>query len=193
MKKYIYLLAVVAMVFFVSCDKIKEALEVSFNTNIEAEFPVISQKTITVDLKSVKVANDVYGFSGDGIFSLSDIPELKKYIDNMTSIISEDGSVISLTGAVEGDKVLTLKLKYGIIITPGEEPAMNNVFSYSGELLSKNGLIEYINDSWSPILIGALDANKEKVFAFVIEGTANYNVNATVKVKIPVKVSATPL
>lgn len=193
MKNYIYLSAVVVMVFLVSCDNIKEAIEISFKTNIEAEFPVISQKVMAIELKSEKATNDVYGFIGGGTFSLFDIAELKKYMDNMTGIVAEDGSVISLTGAVEGDKVLTLKMKYGIQITPGELPVMNNVFSFSGELPAKNGVIEYISDSWSPILIGALDANRDKVFAIVIEGTANYNVNSTVKIKIPVKVSATPL
>ena len=193
MKNYIYLSVVVVMVFLVSCDNIKEAIEISFKTNIEAEFPVISQKVMAIELKSEKATNDVYGFIGGGTFSLFDIAELKKYMDNMTGIVAEDGSVISLTGAVEGDKVLTLKMKYGIQITPGELPVMNNVFSFSGELPAKNGVIEYISDSWSPILIGALDANRDKVFAIVIEGTANYNVNSTVKIKIPVKVSATPL
>jgi len=107
--------------------------------------------------------------------------------------VAEDGSVIRFSGAVEGNKVLTLTLKYGILNTPEEKPAMNAVFNYSGELIAKGGVIEYLSDAWSPILIGAFDANKEKVFAMIIEGTANYNVNSTVKIKVPVKVNAKPL
>lgn len=193
MKKYIYLTIIAVTVFFVSCNDIKDAIEVGIRTEIEADFPVISQKIMAINLKSTVVANDVYGFIGGGTFSLSDIAELQKYMDNINSIVAEEGSVIRFSGAVEGDKVLSLKLRYGIQITPGEQPEMNTALNYSGELIAKDGVIEYLNDSWSPILIGALDANKDKVFALIIEGTANYDVNSTVKIKIPVKVSASPL
>lgn len=45
----------------------------------------------------------------------------------------------------------------------------------------------------SPILMSALEENKDKVFAIKIEGTANYNVNVPVQIKVPVKVNASPL
>lgn len=193
MKNSIYLSAIVVMVIFVSCDDLKEKIEVSFKTNIEAEFPTTTQKTMTTDLKSVQVANGTYRFIGGGTFSLSDIAELKKYKDNLRSIVAENGSVIRFAGAVEGNKILTLTIKYGVQITPAVEPAMNTALDYSGELLASDGTIVYLNDSWSPILTGALDANKDKVFAIKIEGTANYLLNSSVKITIPVKVSASPL
>jgi len=193
MKNYIYLSAIAIMAIFISCDEIKDAIEVGIRTEIEVDLPVISQKIMAINLKSEEVANDVYGFTGGGTFSLTDIAELQKYMDNLNSIVAEDGSVIRFSGAVEGNKVLTLTLKYGILNTPEEKPAMNAVFNYSGELIAKDGVIEYLSDAWSPILIGAFNANKEKVFAMIIEGTANYNVNSTVKIKVPVKVNAKPL
>jgi hypothetical protein len=193
MKNYIYLSAIIVMVFFVSCDDLKDSIEVGVRTNIEADFPVISQNITAIEQKSGSAQNDVYGFVGGGAFSLSDIPELQKYMDNLRSITAEDGSIIRFNGAAEGNKILTLKLKYGIMVNQGEEPPMNTVFNYSGELAASGGVIEYLSDLWAPILIGALDANKDKVFALMIEGTANYDVNSTVKIKVPVKVNASPL
>jgi len=193
MKNYIYLSAIIVMIFFVSCDNLKEAIDVGFTTEIKAEIPVTSQNVLAIDLKSVELANDVYSFVGSGNFSLTEIAELKNYIDNIRSIVAEYGSVVSFPGVVDGNKVLTLTLKYGIQINSGEEPAMIVLFSYSGELLANNGVIEYFDDNWAPILIVALDANRDKTFALKIEGTANYNVNTTVKFKVPVKVTASPL
>lgn len=193
MKNYIYLLAVVVMMFFVSCDNLKDAIDVGFKTEIKAKIPVTSQKALTIDLKSVEIANDVYSFIGSGNFSLTEITELKNYINNIRSIVAEDGSVVSFPGAVDGNKVLTLALKYGIQITSGEEPEMITTFDYSGELLANNGVIEYFDNNWAPILIDALDANRDKVFVLKIEGTANYNVNTSVKIKVPLKVTASPL
>jgi hypothetical protein len=189
MKKYIYLTIIGVVVFFVSCNDIKDAIEVGIRTEIKVDLPVISQNTMAIG----SMSNDIYSFVGGGTFSLTDIPELQKYMDNLRSISAEDGSVISFAGAADGNKVLSLNLKYGIVITKGEEPAMNTVFNYSGGLSAKDGVIQYLSDLWSPILIGALDANKDKVFALKIEGTANYNVNSTVKMIVPVKVSASPL
>jgi hypothetical protein len=193
MKKFIYLSTIAVMVFFVSCNDLKESIEVGFRTNIEAEIPVITQKAIKVDQKSANVANDVYSFIGVGAFSLNDIEELKKYIDKLRSIVAEDGSVITFTGTADGNKILTLKMKFGIQITPGTEPPMVTAFNNVTELTSGAGVITYIDNTWSPLLIGALEANRDKVFVITIEGTSNYMMNSPAKVKIPVKITASPL
>lgn len=193
MKNYIYLSAIIVMVFFISCSDLKDAIEIGVRTSIELDFPVISQKILAVDQKSGSVQNDIYSFIGGDTFSLVDIPELQKYMDNLRSISAEEGSIIRFNGTTEGNKILTLQLRYGIVNNPEEEPALNAVFTYSGELSSNGGVIEYISDLWSPILIGALDANKDKVFTLMIEGTASYDVNSTVKIKLPIKVNASPL
>jgi hypothetical protein len=193
MKYYIFLLAIGVMVFMVSCDELKEKIEVGFRTNIEAEIPIKTQNAMTVDVKSVQVASDVYNFIGGGSFSLTDIPELKKYMNNLRSIVAEEGSVVRFTGAAEGNKILSLKLKFGIQITPGTEPPMITAFNHTGELLANAGEISFISDAWTPLLIGALEANRDKVFIISVEGTSNYSINSVVKIKIPVKITATPL
>jgi hypothetical protein len=193
MKYYIFLLAIAVMVMMVSCDELKEKIEVGFRTNIEAEIPIKTQNAVTVDVKSLQVAGDVYNFIGGGSFSLTDIPELKKYLNNLRSIVAEEGSVVRFTGAAEGNKILSLKLKFGIQITPGTESPMITAFSHTGELLANAGEISFISDAWTPLLIGALEANRDKVFIISVEGTSNYSINSLVKIKIPVKVTASPL
>ena len=190
MKKYIFITAILATLFLVSCDDLKDTVEVGIRTNIEADIPVISQKIVASDTNS---ENNLYGFLGGGVFSIADVPELKKYINNISSIEAEQGSIVRFSGASDGNKVLTLKLKFGIQTTPGEEPATTTAFDFSGELVAQNGVIEFLDDTWAPILINTLDANMDKVFVLVVEGTANYNVNSTVKVKVQVKVSTKPL
>ena len=181
------------MAILVSCSDLKDSIEIGVRTIIEVDLPVISQNTMAIEQKSAKAANDVFVFIGGGTFSLSDIPELQKYMDNLRSIVAEDGAIIRFNGAADGNKILTLKLKYGILNSPEEEPEMKSIFSYSGELPASGGVIEYLSDLWAPVLIGALDKNKDKVFALMIEGTANYDLNSTVKIKVPVKVNANPL
>jgi hypothetical protein len=144
-------------------------------------------------VKSLQVAGDVYNFIGGGSFSLTDIPELKKYLNNLRSIVAEEGSVVRFTGAAEGNKILSLKLKFGMQITPGTESSMITAFSHTGELLANAGEISFISDAWTPLLIGALEANRDKVFIISVEGTSNYSINSLVKIKIPVKVTASPL
>ncbi len=193
MKNYIYLLTIVATVFMVACDDLKEKIEVGFKTNIEADIPINSQNSVTVDVKSVQVAGDVYTFTGGGSFSLADVPELKKYINNLRSIVAEDGSYVKFIGAADGNKIFSLKLKFGIQSTPGTVPVMTTAFTYTGELLANAGEITFSGDSWTPLLISTMDANKDKVFIISVEGTSNYSINSVVKIKIPVKVTASPL
>lgn len=181
------------MLLLVSCDELADKIEVGINTFIEADFPVVTQNAMTMELKSARVSNDVYSFIGGGSFTLADIPELKKYMDDLRSIVAEKGSIVKFSGIANGNKILSLKLKFGVQITPGTEPVMITAFDYSGELLTNLGEISYLSDTWAPLLISALDANRDKTFIVKVEGTSNFNLNSTVKVKIPVKVTAAPL
>lgn len=193
MKKLVYLMTLAALFLFISCDELADKIEVGINTNIEADFPVVTQNAMSMNLKSNQVSNDVYSFIGGGSFTLADIPELKKYMENLRSIVAEKGSIVKFAGVSDGNKILSLKLKFGMQITPGTEPAMITAFDYSGELLTNLGEISYLSDTWAPLLISALNANRDKTFLVKVEGTSNFSINTTVKVKIPVKVTAAPL
>jgi len=182
MKKLTFVIMVVVFGLFISCDQLDEITEVGLNTILKADMPVISLKS-----------NEVYNFTGGGTFALTDNQDIEKYLDNIRDIIANEGSLIKFNNAQEGNKIMTLHMKYGVITDPGKEPQMKSVFSFSGQLNAKDGVIKYLNDSWSPILLKGLVADKDKVFAIKIEGTANYNVNSPIRIEVPVKVSASPL
>ncbi len=182
MKKNIFPLILVFSIFLVSCNKIKEITEVDIKIDINADVPVVSQK----------IADDLYGFVGAGAFTLADIPELEKYMDNLRNIAAEDGSSIRFIDAQSGNKILSLKMRYGIQMEEGTIPELEVAIDHLGEIPASEGVIEYQDDTWSPKLINALNANKDKALVLSIEGVANYNLNSLVKVKIPVTISATP-
>ena len=182
MKKLTFVIIVVISALFVSCDQLEEITEVGLNTILRADMPVISLKS-----------NEVYNFTSGGTFALTDNQDIEEYIDNIRDIIANDGSLIQFNNAQEGNKIMTLHMKYGVISDPGKEPQMKSIFSFSGHLQAKDGAIKYLNDSWSHILIKGLVADKDKVFAIKLEGTANYNVNVPIKLEVPVRIDATPL
>jgi hypothetical protein len=187
MKKLTFLIVVVISVLSFSCEKLED-LTVGIVTTLEADMPVISQKSDSIDPET-----EVYSFVGGGIFTLTDNQEIEKYFDNIDNIEALAGSLIQFNGVSEGNKILTLKMKYGIQATPDSQPAIHQVFSFSGQLMAKDGVIKYLNDSWSKIIVSAMEANKDKIFAIQIEGTANYNINVPVKIEVPVKLNTKPL
>jgi len=182
MKTQILFIALFFSVLFVSCEKLKDATAVDIETELNANFPVSMQNEMAINVKSAEIANDVYAFSGNGTFSLADNNDIKKYIDDIRDIVASEGGVVTFLNAVDGNKILTCKLLFGVETTSGTDPSMTTA-----------GQIEYYSDSWANVFINALEANKDKTFRLKIEGTANYDINTTVRVKIPVLVKASPL
>ncbi|HDR51207.1 MAG TPA: hypothetical protein ENN90_06235 [Mariniphaga anaerophila] len=193
MKTQILFIALFFSALLFSCEKIKDATAVDIETELNASFPISAQNEMAINLKSAEMANDVYAFNGSGTFSLADNNDIKKYIGNIRDIIANEGGVVTFLGAVDGNKILTCKLLFGAETTSGTDPAMTTAFTLPQEILADAGKIEYFSDSWTSIFINALEANKDKTFRLKIEGTANYDINTTVRVKVPVTVKASPL
>jgi hypothetical protein len=193
MKTQILFIALFFSVLFVSCEKLKDATAVDIETELNANFPVSMQNEMAINVKSAEIANDVYAFSGNGTFSLADNNDIKKYIDDIRDIVASEGGVVTFLNAVDGNKILTCKLLFGVETTSGTDPSMTTAFTLPQEILASSGQIEYYSDSWANVFINALEANKDKTFRLKIEGTANYDINTTVRVKIPVLVKASPL
>lgn len=193
MKTKLFLL--IAMVAFLtySCEKIKDATAVDIETELNASFPVSAQNEMAIDLKSAEIAGDLYAFAGSGTFSLADNNDIKKYIGNIRDIIADEGGVVTFLGAMDGNKILACKLLFGVETTSGTDPAMTTAFTLPQEILADAGKIEYFSDAWTSVFINALEANKDKTFRLKIEGTANYDISTTVRIKVPVIVKASPL
>lgn len=193
MKNYMFLFLGLVGILFGSCEKIKEATEFDIETELNADIPVSTQNTVAMVLKSEKLVDDVFGFGGSTTFSLADNNDLRQYISNISNISSEAGGVVTFIGAVDGNKIMTCKLSYGVQINPDTDPAMVTAFDIPAELLANSGVIEYYSNVWTGLLIAALENNIDKVFKLELTGTSNYDIETTVKLKMPVIVSASPL
>ena len=192
MKNYATLFIVVLAILFSSCEKIKDATAVDIDTELNANIPVSTINPEAIVVKSTKITADEFSFGGSSTFSLADNDELVEYIDNIREIKAKDGTVLSFIGAVAGNKILTLTLHYGFQ-TGDAAPTMIKVFSIPSELLENEGLIEFYADAWTTALMSNLEANKDKTVHFELNGTSNYDVQTTVKLKVPMIVSASPL
>lgn len=192
MKNYAPFLIVVLAIFLTSCEKIKDATAVDIDTELNTSIPVATIEPTAIAIKSTQVAADVFAFGGSSSFSLADNDALVNYIDNIREIKAKDGTVLTFLGAVSGNKIMTLTLKYGFQ-TGDTAPTMVQAFSIPAELLENEGLIEFYSDAWTTALMSKLQANKDKTVHFELSGTSNYDVQTTVKLKVPMIVSATPL
>lgn len=191
MKNYFFLMAVLAMLL-ASCEQIKDATAIDIETELNTNIPVSVVEPTAIVVKSTKLEGDVFAFGGSKTLSLADNNSLAKYIDNIREIKASEGSVLSFLGAVAGNEIMTLTLHYGFT-TGDEDPALTEAFSIPAALLENEGLIEFYSDAWAPVLMDKLEKNKDKTIHFKLTGTANYDIETTVKVKIPIIVSATPL
>lgn len=192
MKNYAPLLIVVIALLFASCEKIKDATAVDIDTELTANIPVSTMDAAAIVVKSTKSDADIFTFGGSSTFSLADNDALVEYIDNIREIKAKDGTVLSFLGAVSGNKIITLTLRYGFQ-TGDAAPTLVQAFSIPSELLENEGLIEFYSDAWTTVLMSKLEANKDKTVHFELSGTSNYDVQTTVKLKVPMIVSASPL
>ncbi len=193
MKNYMILFSSLAFILFGSCEKIKDATAIDIDTDIQVDVPVTSENTVAINLKSVQMADGVYSFVGSNTFSLEDNNDLKKYVDNIRNIKASEGGVLTFVGATDGNKILTCQISYGIQDSLSSDPEMLNTFTIPEVLIANNGVIEYYLNTGADLLVNSIEQYKDKYFKLSLSGTANYDVETTVKLKVPVTVSASPL
>lgn len=194
MKKLLFLTIALVGILSFSCDKIKDATAIDIDTQLKADVPVSSQNAAALVVKSAKsIADDVYNFHGTGTFSLTDNADLKKYIDNIRDISANGESTLRFTGAPADGKIMTTVLNFGVETTPGAKPTMITAFTLPSEITATNGTIEVSNATMVSLLLAQLKNYKDKVIWLELSGTANYDIDTTAKLIIPVTVSASPL
>lgn len=182
MKKIVLFFVLLNVIFFTSCEKIKDATAIDIDTELTADIPVSSENTIAIQLKSEKLQNDVYGFGGSTTFSLADNPDLNEYLGNIRNMTAAEGGVLTFLGATDGNEILTCQFDFD-----------NKDFNIPQVLLANNGVIEYMIGSWAGTIVNMIEANPAAVYVLQINGTANYDVDTTVRLKLPVTVGASPL
>lgn len=187
MKNYIYLLAFV-VVFFVSCDLIKDATKVEIETDLNFDVPVETTSKSGLTTKSANAEITVFPFVGSGTLSLADNDDLSDYIDNIEDILVNGVSKITIINVPPGGKITTCTLKYGINPNAG-----TTGFNVTNELTANNGTIEITDVAWINELITLLKQNKTATFKFVVSGESSYDIQTIVQFEIPVIIEANPL
>ena len=171
-----------SLIVFTSCEKIKDATAIDIDTELTADIPVSSENEVAIQIKSQKLRDDIYEYGGSTTFSLADNPDLEDYLGNIRSMTAAEGGVLTFLGATEGNKILTCQFQVD-----------ERLFEIPEALLANNGVIEYFIGSWAGTIIRMIEANPEAVYVLQINGTANYDIETTVRLKLPVTVGASPL
>lgn len=193
MKNYIFLLIGLVAIFSMSCEKIKDATAIDIDTELKADIPVSTQNTVAIVLKSEQIGAETFNYSGTESFSLSSNPDLEKYINNIRSIKSNGPALLKITNLLAGNEITTLEVKYGIKTPGGAEPTMNSLFTIPAPMLATNGLAQYSSSAWLSIFTTILESNKDKEFKLEVIGTANFEVEKTINLIMPIIVAASPL
>lgn len=188
MKNYACLLAIVVMVSLVSCDAIKDATTVEIETDLNVDIPVATTSKSGSTIKSANAEITVFPFGGNGTLSLAENNDLSDYINNINDVLLNGVSKVQIINAPTGGKISNLKLMYGI-----NPDAGTTGFNVTTELTASNGIIEITDVVWINQLLTLVKQNKTSTFKFVVSGDASYDIQSTLKIKIPVIIEASPL
>jgi hypothetical protein len=188
MKKSIFKLAFFVAILSVSCEKIKEATQIDIKTNLEIEVPVATITKSGLITKSADVEITAFVFGGNGTFSMTNNDDISDYINNIDDIMVNGVSKVQIINVPAGGSISACKLMYGINPDTG-----TTGFNVLGELTATNGIIEITDVAWINQLITLIKQNKQATFKFVVSGNASYDIQSSVKIKIPVIIVANPL
>ncbi len=188
MKNYLCLMLIALFAFSVSCDKIKDATAVDFETVLSFEIPVESTGQSELVAKSGNLATVAYKFGGNATFSLSDNEDIADYVNKIDDVIVSAASKIQITDVPSGGKISNCKLMYGV------DPNAGMVgIEVTSELTAENGIIEITDTEWTKKFIVLIKQNKTGTFKFVVSGDANYDIQSVMKIKVPVLIEANAL
>ena len=188
MRNYACLLAIVVMVSMVSCDAIKDATTVEIETDLNIDIPVATTIKSGSILKSANAEMAVFQFGGNGTFSMADNNDISDYISNINDILLNGVSKIQIINVPTGGKISKFKLNYGI-----NPDAGTTGVNITTELTAINGIIEITDVAWINQLLTLVKQNKKSSYKFVVSGDASYDIQSTLKIKIPVIIEASPL
>jgi hypothetical protein len=160
----------------VSCDAIKDATSVDVKTSLGVDIPVTSNEQLSVVLKSTSLeTNSIYSFSGESEFSLSENPDLSKYVENITGIEINKGSII-FPGFVAGNMINTFTVSI-------ENETGVEILSLTKDNITESKYTLTDTDvSNLATLATAMENSPEGKFKFKISGTANYPINGSVEI-----------
>ena len=123
MKKFIFLLIIPA--FLISCEKLKEATMVEFDTNLTLDIPVA---VVDPQANALKSATD-FDFSKSGTASLLDNPEVEESVNYIESLDIENLE-LAFTNLEAGKVIKTVSVSItgvGVLATLTDVSSTNNI------------------------------------------------------------------
>ncbi|MBN1925199.1 MAG: hypothetical protein JW798_05125 [Prolixibacteraceae bacterium] len=181
MKRIFLFLGVLAFAYtFTACDQLDDLTTVEVDAEVGIDIPVSSEgstSAMEINLKSVNS-----NFSGSTTFSLADNQGLKDYLSSIKDMQITSGTieVDGLTSG-SGNEISTLN----ITITGG---GLDKTITFTN-LTGPYTIPEAKITEYKP-LADAIVAEPNTEFTATATGTANYDVDATIKVKLGSKVFA---
>jgi hypothetical protein len=141
-------LLLAAVLLLGGCDLFKDAANITINTNLTADIPVIVAPVKSADL--ITEANAV-NFSGTATLSLADNPDIEDYLDKIREIDLKS-VVITVNGLSAGQTISTITVA---VTGSGELGTQTNITSAS------NSFTPEVNASVYSQAEAALLANNE--------------------------------
>jgi hypothetical protein len=134
-------LVLAAVMLLTGCDLFKDAAEITINTNLTADIPVIVAVGKSADL--ISEANAV-NFSGTAMLSLADNPDIENYLEKIREIDLKS-VVITVNGLSAGQTINTVTV----------------AVSGSGDLGTQTNITSTSN-SFTPAVNATVYSNAEK-------------------------------
>ena len=159
-------LVLAAVMLLTGCDLFKDAAEITINTNLTADIPVIVAVGKSADLISEATA---VNFSGTAKLSLADNPDIENYLEKIREIDLKS-VVITVNGLSAGQTINTITVSV----------------SGSGELGTQTNITSTSN-SFTPAVNATVYGNAEKALladqeiSITATGTASGPMTFTVR------------
>lgn len=185
-KHFIVLIGLFALVF-ASCDLIEDATTIDIDTELKTTIPVVSAEDVDAFvIKSAQLTSSTFSFSGTKTFSLADNKDLEEYIDNVKGLEAKNVAVITFPSEVEGI-ISSCTLSYGV------GTADNTITVAEVKADASGNMVINLSTQESEAMLSFIEKNIKNTITYQLAGTANYNVNGSVKVVQDVTVEANVL
>jgi len=171
-----------------SCEKREDIDTVEIKTDLNVDIVVIAESNDTIPLKS-RATDTGYLFNGTGIFCLAQNVELGKTSCEIKKVKPHNGSILTFSGITAGNEITSLLIKWDSKPKDSGEFDMQNKIDITSLVKDpKNGSYEIDMTIVLLPLINCIDSNPDCMYRIDVEGTSNFDISSTAKLKIPVVV-----
>jgi hypothetical protein len=177
MKRFNLLLFIIP-VFLFSCDKEKDASTLGFDTTMSMDIPVVVMAPTAIVEKSA--AEDI-DFSQSQTVSLSDIAEIKNYIEDIESVGIDKVEVV-FTNLQEGDEIKTINLSVEGVGTIATISNVTNNTTYTPDIAAdKLGELEALLEKGGDITITVSGSVNKVPMNFTVNLGFDLHIEASVE------------